>query len=237
MLASDAAARGLDFPALDWILQYDPPQRIEEYLHRVGRTARIGRKGNSLLFLQPSELGFLDVLRAKGVTSLRKLNEQQLVGSLLDHGAPRELALARDLSTLMLASLKRHVEEHSALLRLARGAFLASLRSYRAFPRELRQAFDSQSLHLGHFAGSFALRETPAEISRKGWHDSNVANDDGRRGRGRAQDHRGRGGGRGGASEGVVKVSDKTRARPGTRVSGGRRQVNTARAATDEFAC
>merc|ERR1712070_1343040 len=54
LLASDAASRGLDFPRIDWIIQYDPPQRIEEYLHRIGRTARIGRSGDALLFLQPS---------------------------------------------------------------------------------------------------------------------------------------------------------------------------------------
>merc|ERR1712118_559024 len=114
--------------------------------------------------------------------------------------------------------------------RLARGAFLASLRSYRAFPRELRHVFDSQSLHLGHFAGSFALRETPAEISRKGWHDSNVASDGTHHGRGKGNRMRG------GHYEGMSEGADKTRSRPGTRVKGGRRQGNTARTVADEFA-
>lgn len=48
--------------------------RTEEYLHRVGRTARIGKSGNALLFLQPSEIGFLDVLRGRGLTDLREMS-------------------------------------------------------------------------------------------------------------------------------------------------------------------
>ena len=55
--------------------------RTEEYLHRVGRSARIGKSGSALLFLQPSELGFLDVLRGRGLTDLREMPmEEILVG-------------------------------------------------------------------------------------------------------------------------------------------------------------
>ena len=47
---------GLDIPAVDWIVQYDPPDDPKEYIHRVGRTARgTNSQGRALLFLLPGE--------------------------------------------------------------------------------------------------------------------------------------------------------------------------------------
>ncbi len=63
MFCTDVAARGLDIPAVDWIVQYDPTDDPREYIHRVGRTARAGGRGKALLFLLPTELGFLRYLK------------------------------------------------------------------------------------------------------------------------------------------------------------------------------
>ena len=63
LLCTDVAARGLDIPAVDWIIQFDPPDDPKEYIHRVGRTARNGGRGRALLFLLPNELGFLRYLK------------------------------------------------------------------------------------------------------------------------------------------------------------------------------
>lgn len=60
LICTDVAARGLDIPAVDWIVQFDPPDDPRDYIHRVGRTARgANTKGKSLMFLQPNEVGFL----------------------------------------------------------------------------------------------------------------------------------------------------------------------------------
>lgn len=48
---------------MDWIVQYDPPDDPRDYIHRVGRTARAGKVGKSLLFLLETELGFLRYLK------------------------------------------------------------------------------------------------------------------------------------------------------------------------------
>ncbi|KAL8152127.1 hypothetical protein V2J09_021935 [Rumex salicifolius] len=68
LLCTDVAARGLDIPSVDWIVQFEPPDDPEEYIHSVGRTVHgEGAKGNTLLFLIPEELEFLSYLKSKKV--------------------------------------------------------------------------------------------------------------------------------------------------------------------------
>jgi len=64
LICTDVAARGLDIPEVDWVIQFDPPDDPRDYIHRVGRTARGSEgKGRSLMFLLPSEIGFLKLLK------------------------------------------------------------------------------------------------------------------------------------------------------------------------------
>lgn len=183
LLASDAASRGLDFPQIDWIIQYDPPQRTEEYLHRVGRTARIGQQGSALLFLQPSELGFLDVLRSRNLTDLREMQLEELLSGLRSK-APASLTGYRDLQGLLSGHLASRVAAQAALASRARSGFLASLKAYRSFPRELRASFPFGQLHLGHLATSFALREAPREVVQKNRYERTAEAQEGASGRG-----------------------------------------------------
>ncbi|CAG8487655.1 8423_t:CDS:10 [Paraglomus occultum] len=68
LFSTDIASRGLDFPAVDWVIQVDAPENGETYIHRVGRTARYDASGQALLFLLPSEVnGMLKVLMQKKV--------------------------------------------------------------------------------------------------------------------------------------------------------------------------
>lgn len=55
LLATDVAARGLDFPSINWVIQVDKPDSVDTYIHRVGRTARYDKHGHALMFLLPSE--------------------------------------------------------------------------------------------------------------------------------------------------------------------------------------
>ena len=68
LFATDIAARGLDFPSVDWVIQLDAPEDADTYIHRVGRTARYESKGKSLLFLLPNEEeGMVAALKKKDV--------------------------------------------------------------------------------------------------------------------------------------------------------------------------
>jgi superfamily II DNA/RNA helicase len=53
LVASDVAARGLDVPSVGHVLNYDVPSHSEDYVHRIGRTGRAGRKGDAIMFVTP----------------------------------------------------------------------------------------------------------------------------------------------------------------------------------------
>ena len=61
------AARGLDIPDVKWIVQFDPPQDPSTFVHRVGRTARMGRAGSALVLLLPHEEPYVAFLRLRKV--------------------------------------------------------------------------------------------------------------------------------------------------------------------------
>jgi len=56
LVATDVAARGLDISEIDFVFNYDVPQDVEYYVHRIGRTARAGRAGRSISFVAPKEI-------------------------------------------------------------------------------------------------------------------------------------------------------------------------------------
>ncbi len=55
LIATDVAARGLDIPLIQHVINYDLPQVPEDYIHRIGRTARAGSEGAALTFLTPDD--------------------------------------------------------------------------------------------------------------------------------------------------------------------------------------
>jgi superfamily II DNA/RNA helicase len=78
LLCTDVAARGLDFPAVSTIIQYDPAGDPAEYVHRVGRTARMGQQGEALLFLLHSEMPYIDLLEQRGMKLQQESTEAVL---------------------------------------------------------------------------------------------------------------------------------------------------------------
>ncbi|MFA6105235.1 MAG: DEAD/DEAH box helicase [Patescibacteria group bacterium] len=57
MIATDIAARGIDVNNISLIINYDLPSNSEDYVHRIGRTARAGKSGKAISFATPSERG------------------------------------------------------------------------------------------------------------------------------------------------------------------------------------
>jgi len=185
LICTDVAARGLDFPAVSTIIQFDPPGEPQEYVHRVGRTARMGQRGESIMLLLPSELDYVKLLRSKGV-SINRTNAEQVLRSLPIHELGRaegkEAAIiakkkvkradggmkfhqdVHDASSYLMTLMTNDVEQDEELKKLAEAAFRSYVRAYSVHPASVREIFHVKKLHLGHVAHAFNLKETPSMV-------------------------------------------------------------------------
>ena len=62
LICTDVMARGIDIPDVSFVLQFDPPSNAEAFVHRCGRTARIGNQGTAILFLLPTEDAYVNFI-------------------------------------------------------------------------------------------------------------------------------------------------------------------------------
>lgn len=74
LVATDVAARGLDVERIGQVINYDIPFDTESYIHRIGRTGRAGRKGNSILFVAPREERFLKSIERSTKQKIEKFS-------------------------------------------------------------------------------------------------------------------------------------------------------------------
>uniref|UniRef100_A0A671TAW0 ATP-dependent RNA helicase n=2 Tax=Sinocyclocheilus anshuiensis TaxID=1608454 RepID=A0A671TAW0_9TELE len=141
LLCTDVAARGLDIPEVDWIVQYDPPDDPKEYIHRVGRTARgINGRGHALLILRPEELGFLRFLKQAKVP----LSEFEF-----------SWAKISDIQS----QLEKLIEKNYYLHKSAQEAYKSYVRSYDS--HSLKQIYNVETLDLPKVAMSFGFKVPP----------------------------------------------------------------------------
>lgn len=154
LICTDVAARGLDFSAVSTIVQYDPPGEPSEYVHRAGRSARMGQAGEALLFLLPTELEYLPLLATHGVKVARLLLDPVLA-SLPDY-------------VVAMDSLMAVVSKDEELMTMAASAYRSYVRAYAAHPACVKNIFHIKKLHLGHVADSFGLRDPPSAFSKGG---------------------------------------------------------------------
>ncbi|KAI0067861.1 DEAD-domain-containing protein [Artomyces pyxidatus] len=140
LLCTDVAARGLDIPRVDWIVQFDPPDDPRDYIHRVGRTARAGKVGKSLLFLLESELGFLRYLKEAKVP----LNEFTF--------PPERIANVQ-------SQLEKLLQKNFFLHQSAKDGYRAYLQSYASY--SLKKIFDVNQLDLAKVGKAFGFSVPP----------------------------------------------------------------------------
>jgi len=108
LVATDVAARGLDVERISHVVNFDIPNDIEAYIHRIGRTGRAGRKGEAILFVAPRERRML--------SAIERATRQRI--------EPLELPSTETVNNTRIAAFKQRITDTRAAGELA---FMQSL--------------------------------------------------------------------------------------------------------------
>lgn len=141
LFATDVAARGLDFPAVDFVIQVDCPDDVDTYIHRVGRTARYNREGRGVLFLAPSE--------EEGM--LKRLEQKKVPIELINVRQKKKTSIKEQLQNMNF--------KDPAVKYLGQKAFMTHVKSL--YLQKDKEVFKLKEYNLEAYAASLGLPGTP----------------------------------------------------------------------------
>lgn len=141
LLATDVAARGLDFPDVDWVVQLDCPDSAITYIHRVGRTARLDKPGRSIMVLMPNEKDYF----------LEKLSKKKI---------PVEEVVTTEKHLFFIENtVQSYLTRDPNLKEEAKRAFKCYIKSL--LNSHFKNRFDPKQLDLKAYASSLGLEIAP----------------------------------------------------------------------------
>lgn len=150
LICTDVMARGIDISEVDWVLQYDPPCSASSFVHRCGRTARIGNEGNALLFLLETEDTYVDFIKRNQKVELQKIT---LESSEISN--EKCLKCMRDLQ-----------KQDRSLFDKANRAFVSYVQAYNK--HECNLILRLKDIDMGKLAMGFGLLRMPRMPELKG---------------------------------------------------------------------
>ena len=155
LLSTDLASRGIDIPNIDMIIQFDPPKTDDSYIHKAGRTARVGHKGTSLLFLNENELTFLNYMKQKGII-IQKWEDQNIkneedVDLIIPFNEKNGISILKCIKEINLSD--------KWIYDKAVNTFISFLRFYQEI--ELKYIFYYPNFDIGNYANSLQLLKLP----------------------------------------------------------------------------
>lgn len=119
LLCTDVAARGIDIPDVDWVVQMDIPQDPDAYIHRVGRTGRLGRDGNAVLYIGKWEENYIDFLRVRKCPIREQMPSE------------RETQTQTAICRMVQEEVLKTITGDRAVLDASEKAFLSFVRAYK----------------------------------------------------------------------------------------------------------
>jgi ATP-dependent RNA helicase DDX55/SPB4 len=153
LLTTDIAARGLDIPQVDLVVQHDPPTDTKVFIHRCGRAGRAGRRGMAVVMLQPGrEEGYVQLLdvRQTPITPLEK---------------PSISVTDADAEAIS-AKIRAQAQADREIYQLAQRAFVSWARSY--IEHQATSIFRVSDLNWVDLAKGYGLVELPKMPEVKG---------------------------------------------------------------------
>lgn len=148
LFATDVVARGVDFPAVDWVVQLDCPEDVDTYIHRVGRTARYQSKGRAVMFLDPSEEGGM----------LKRLEQKKIPIQRINVKDNKKKSIKNQLQSICF--------KQPDVKYLGQKAFVTYVRSI--YLHKDKDIFDMDKLDLDGYATSLGLPGAPQIKMQKG---------------------------------------------------------------------
>ncbi|KAI0372859.1 DEAD-domain-containing protein [Pilatotrama ljubarskyi] len=173
LLATDVAARGLDLPDVDVVIQFDPPADPKAFSHRCGRTARAGRSGRAWVLLVGREVDYVEFM------SVRKIPLRQRPRFARDGSTKADDDMETEDPEVQAAlqKIRQRILTDRALHDKAAKAFVSFVRAYSK--HEASYIFRLKDLDLVGLAKSFGLLRLPRmpelkDLPRDGWEDAGV---------------------------------------------------------------
>ncbi|KAF9567303.1 DEAD-domain-containing protein, partial [Agrocybe pediades] len=174
LLATDVAARGLDLPTVDVVVQFDPPTDTKTFSHRCGRTARAGRDGRAWVLLSGREVDFCDFL------TIRKIPIKEKPCFTADGKVSTESDFVPEDPEVevFLGRIREVLLKDRALHDQSIKAFVSFIRAYSK--HEAAYIFRLKDLDMIGLAKSFGLLRLPKmpelkDIDRTSWQDTDIS--------------------------------------------------------------
>lgn len=89
LVATDVASRGLDIPVVELVINFDVPRDPDDYIHRVGRTARAGKSGEAFTFVSERDITLIESIEARTGKKMDKYEDEE--GVSLEGRVVREM--------------------------------------------------------------------------------------------------------------------------------------------------
>ncbi|PIL24178.1 transporter [Ganoderma sinense ZZ0214-1] len=176
LFATDVAARGLDLPDVDVVIQFDPPTDTKSFSHRCGRTARAGRSGRAWVLLVGRELDYVEFMAVRKIP-MKEQPRFAADGSPTSQDGDMDVDSEDPEVSTVLVKIREKVLADRALHDKAAKAFVSFVRAYSK--HEASYIFRVKDLDFVGLAKSFGLLRLPRmpelkDVARDGWEDADV---------------------------------------------------------------